>query len=216
MALELNTKKFKLVGGELSLDFVNTVSGWERPPVKPLKDAHRYTFLKEKLSDYKDLIAWSLKTKLITEESAENLLEIAGQKPDEAEKVLKRAIGLRHSIYHLFISAIENRISESADLKRLNDELAVSRRHQQLSGGGSGFSFEWTNHEEALDSVLWQISESAATVLITGDLTRVKQCGGHDCRWMFLDTSRNRSRQWCDMKDCGNLAKVRRFRRKSG
>ncbi|MGI8786895.1 MAG: CGNR zinc finger domain-containing protein [Pyrinomonadaceae bacterium] len=62
--------------------------------------------------------------------------------------------------------------------------------------------------------MLWRISESAAAVLTTGDLTRVRQCGG-DCCWMFLDTSRNRSRQWCDMKDCGNLAKVRRFRRKN-
>ncbi|MGA2590961.1 MAG: CGNR zinc finger domain-containing protein [Bryobacteraceae bacterium] len=34
------------------------------------------------------------------------------------------------------------------------------------------------------------------------------------CGWMFLDTTRNRSRQWCDMRDCGNRAKVRRFREK--
>jgi predicted RNA-binding Zn ribbon-like protein len=31
---------------------------------------------------------------------------------------------------------------------------------------------------------------------------------------MFLDTSRNRSRHWCDMKDCGNRAKVSRFRQR--
>jgi predicted RNA-binding Zn ribbon-like protein len=43
---------------------------------------------------------------------------------------------------------------------------------------------------------------------------RVRQCGGENCGWLFLDTSRNRSRQWCDMRDCGNLAKVRRFRQR--
>jgi predicted RNA-binding Zn ribbon-like protein len=43
-------------------------------------------------------------------------------------------------------------------------------------------------------------------------LERVRECANHDCGWLFLDLSRNRSRKWCDMSSCGNRAKVRRFR----
>lgn len=49
--------------------------------------------------------------------------------------------------------------------------------------------------------------------LFGGDgLDRLKLCGAADCGWLFLDHSKNRSRRWCTMADCGTLTKVRRFR----
>ena len=41
---------------------------------------------------------------------------------------------------------------------------------------------------------------------------RVKACRGNDCRWVFIDRSRNTSRRWCDMANCGNRAKMATFR----
>jgi len=41
---------------------------------------------------------------------------------------------------------------------------------------------------------------------------RLKACRGDDCRWVFLDGSRNTSRRWCDMANCGNRAKMATFR----
>jgi predicted RNA-binding Zn ribbon-like protein len=41
---------------------------------------------------------------------------------------------------------------------------------------------------------------------------RFKACRGDDCRWVFVDGSRNTSRRWCDMANCGNRAKVYAFR----
>jgi predicted RNA-binding Zn ribbon-like protein len=41
---------------------------------------------------------------------------------------------------------------------------------------------------------------------------RFKACRGDDCRWVFIDGSRNTSRRWCDMANCGNRAKVATFR----
>jgi len=64
----------------------------------------------------------------------------------------------------------------------------------------------------ALERVLWSVTLTAADLLTSGDLSQVRLCDGEDCGWLFLDTSRNHSRHWCDMKDCGNRAKVRRFR----
>ena len=53
---------------------------------------------------------------------------------------------------------------------------------------------------------------AVATALADGSFSRLKACRADDCRWAFIDTARNRSRQWCDMTICGNRAKARRYR----
>ncbi len=56
------------------------------------------------------------------------------------------------------------------------------------------------------------IAASFASVLVRGDRARVKICANPDCGWVLYDESRNRTRRWCDVKECGNLIKVRLFR----
>lgn len=56
------------------------------------------------------------------------------------------------------------------------------------------------------------LAAAAAKVAIEGRIDRVKICPADDCQWAFYDTSRNRSRQWCSMKVCGNRAKARAHR----
>ncbi|MGW5559426.1 CGNR zinc finger domain-containing protein [Micromonospora sp. NPDC003944] len=34
---------------------------------------------------------------------------------------------------------------------------------------------------------------------------------GEGCGWLFLDSTRNHSRRWCDPLDCGNRARVRAY-----
>jgi predicted RNA-binding Zn ribbon-like protein len=76
------------------------------------------------------------------------------------------------------------------------------------------FSFTWQDLP-ALDQMLWPIVRSTADLLTSGELERVRQCPGEECGWLFLDASRSGRRQWCDMAECGNLAKVRRFRERA-
>ena len=59
------------------------------------------------------------------------------------------------------------------------------------------------------------LAAAAAKVAIQERIGRVKICPADDCRWAFYDTSRNRSRQWCSMKVCGNRAKARAHRQRS-
>ncbi len=214
MALNLNTNKFKLVGGDASLDFANTVSSRISNPNRKNKRNYYDAFRLDKLENYADLIAWSLKAGVLDEKQAKRLLQIAASDEQAAEKVFKRALFLRESVYRLFKSVVEGWQPEAEDLENLNRELNVARRRQKLAAAENSFAYEWIDSEAALDSMLWQISESAAEMLLRGDLSRIHQCGSDVCNWLFLDTSRNRSRQWCDMKDCGNLAKVRRFRQR--
>ena len=54
-----------------------------------------------------------------------------------------------------------------------------------------------------------------AAAVVTGERRRIKRCPAHDCLWLFYDGSKNLSRRWCAMDDCGTRDKVRRFRARS-
>jgi predicted RNA-binding Zn ribbon-like protein len=62
-----------------------------------------------------------------------------------------------------------------------------------------------------LYSPSWPVVRSAAELLTSPKLGRVKVCGGEGCGWMFLDESRNASRKWCESRDCGNRERVRQY-----
>ena len=53
---------------------------------------------------------------------------------------------------------------------------------------------------------------AAVRLADAGDWARIKLCAAENCRWAFVDESRNRSRSWCSMETCGNRAKARSFR----
>jgi predicted RNA-binding Zn ribbon-like protein len=199
-----------LVGGRLFLDFVNTVGArHDLPP-------HGTAVCDDKLKVYLDIVAWGLHVKLLSRTEAEVLLRESGRLPREASAVLRRAVRLREAIHHLCKAVLSNANPEHIDLDVLNHELHVARNVERLVGDKAVFSFEWNAPVSALDRVLWFVTRSAAEWLTTGDLSRLRECQGEDCGWVFEDTSRNRSRQWCDMSDCGNRAKIRRFRMRQG
>jgi predicted RNA-binding Zn ribbon-like protein len=59
---------------------------------------------------------------------------------------------------------------------------------------------------------LWLLSLSAAELMTSDEMDLLRACGDPECRWLFLDTSKNHTRRWCDMKICGNRMKARRFK----
>jgi predicted RNA-binding Zn ribbon-like protein len=88
-----------------------------------------------------------------------------------------------------------------------NSKLAPQgQRLTWIDGGRAGL----------LDDALWAVARSAADLLISETtLAHLRECAAETCGWLFLDRSKNGSRRWCDMKVCGNRAKVRRFRRRA-
>jgi predicted RNA-binding Zn ribbon-like protein len=215
MTAELAAGKVKLVGGRLCLDFVNTVSP-RAVSNQPLERERGGDYLTghDKLTSYPALVAWSTHAGLLSDKEARRLLRSAGDQTKSAEVVLKRAVRLREAIYRIFRAKLTGRLAGEADLRALNEELSIAKDHERLVAKADGFAFEWDVPGVSLDRMLWPLARSASEVLTSDELDRVRQCGGENCGWLFLDTSRNRSRQWCDMRDCGNLAKVRRFRQR--
>jgi predicted RNA-binding Zn ribbon-like protein len=211
MAGDLQANTFKLLGGSPSLDFVNTVGGrGDGSETKGVRDA----VLRDKLSGYADFVEWGRYAGLLADKEARQLLRLADERPGAAVAVFRRALKLRETIYRLFKSVVDKRRPVAADIEQLNEEVLVARGHEKLAYAGGAFQWGWDERAAALDCVLWPLALAAAELLVSGELSRVRQCGGAECGWLFLDTSRNRSRQWCDMKDCGNLAKVRRVRQR--
>lgn len=197
---------WKYVGGRLCLDFVNTVGG--------RTGNRKYTILREKVEDYSALVEWSRLAGVLNLREAHRLGVQAAAHRREAGAMLARAIALREALYRIFKCSLEGRRPPPRDLETLAGEVRAAQARRRIVRSEAAFEWRWERSEDALDRVLWAVSLSAAEMLTSGDLARVRQCTGKDCGWLFLDTSRNRSRRWCDMQDCGNRDKVRRFRQR--
>jgi predicted RNA-binding Zn ribbon-like protein len=83
-------------------------------------------------------------------------------------------------------------------------------------GQPHGYRWVWKVPEGTLESLLGTIALSASELLLSQDRSRVGQCADEDgCGWLFLDTSKNHSRRWCDVRDCGNRARQRQFQKRA-
>ena len=60
-----------------------------------------------------------------------------------------------------------------------------------------------------------KVLAAAVRVALLGEWDRIKICLAEDCRWVFYDRSRNRSRTWCSMQVCGNREKARNWRERA-
>ncbi len=204
--------KIKLIGGRLCLDFANTVGGRVASSTAK-KGVEAYELRDDKLADYYDLLAWSMRVGLLADEAATRLARDAKLRGSEASEVWERAIALREVVYRISLAVMSETQPRAKDIELLNRELAVARGRMILARDEEGnFFWKWNETKDSLDQMLWRVADSAAEMLTASDLTRLRRCHGENCGWLFEDTSRNRSRQWCDMQDCGNIAKVRRFR----
>lgn len=73
-----------------------------------------------------------------------------------------------------------------------------------------GFQWDWRENKGELDRLLWPVIQSAGDLMISNEVNRTRECEDDTCEWLFIDRSKNHSRRWCDMSDCGNRAKARR------
>ena len=189
---------FNFVGNRLCIDFCNT-----------LHDRNT-SMQRDHFGAYSDLVWWSEAAGILLPEETQRLLEEAKRHPAEAKLVLQRAVVLREAIYRIFSAIAREDAPEAEDLQILNTVYAEAMSRACVVQKGSSFVWEWSGKEMALDRILWDIARSAAELLVSEELALLHECAAEDCGWLFLDTSKNHTRRWCDMKNCGNRAKVGR------
>jgi len=184
----------------LCLDFANTV------------DWHASNSPKESLNKYADLIEWSTDRGIISGDARAVLLRRSEEKPIEAQAVLEKAREVRENIYQILSDTAHGRAIKITDLKGFNKALASTLSHSRLGPYEGELRWDWDSRSDKLDSVIWPVVKSAVDLMTSEAIKRVGECADEKgCGWLFWDSSRNRSRRWCDMRDCGNRAKVRRF-----
>jgi predicted RNA-binding Zn ribbon-like protein len=191
----------EFVGGSLALDFANTVGGAHTAPTH------------EHLVEYVDLAEFGRSAGYLSASQTRRLIDEAGRQPARAAAVLRRAVSLREAIWRGFDVIAKGGRADASDLAAIHEEELAALRHARLHQSESGVDYEWSD-ELLLDRPLWAIARSASDLLRSKDVARVRECGSATCEWLFVDRSRNHSRRWCDMNDCGNRAKVRRFRQR--
>jgi predicted RNA-binding Zn ribbon-like protein len=144
-----------------------------------------------------------------------SLTERAARRTREAATVFTRALELREAVYRIFAALAVGRAAAQADLAVLNETLGRASSNARVTPGASAFQWTWDLEDTAIDLPLCLIALSAAGLLTSDDCRRVRQCADEDgCGWLFVDTSRNHSRRWCDINDCGNRAKQRRYQQR--
>lgn len=190
-----------LIGNTLCLDFANTLYGHSGNPI------HEYLF------SYDDLVVWGVHAGMLDPDTGERLLRAAERQPRQVRSVFHRALELREAIYRIFAALALEIPIQNSDLAALNTDRTAALAHTRILASSGRFISDWDD-PLALDRVLWPVAISAGELLTSPDHTRVRQCSGETCDWLFVDTSRNHMRRWCQMRVCGNRAKARRFTRR--
>ena len=169
---------------------------------------------KEHLHQYRDLLIWSRQVGSLPLRRFRSLARLARSHPRKADAVLERARELREATFRIFFSLAHRAAPDARDLTTINRELGRGLAHAQVERSGSGFQWSWQGESDSLETPLWPIVRSVADLLTSSDHERVLVCASDDCEWLFLDRTKNRARRWCEMKVCGNRAKVREHRKR--
>jgi predicted RNA-binding Zn ribbon-like protein len=171
------------------LAFSNTVGGRNTPvPSEHLKSAA-------------DVKSWLLKKEILLEDPA----------GAEDPKNFERAIRLRQAIYNIGSAIAKCEAPSEDDLSELNWNVQRAIVSARLETGEAKLNWNLDSQRMTVAGCLGLIALSAAGLFTGSRAQRIRECGNHTCGWLFLDFSKNHSRKWCDMSDCGNVAKARRY-----
>ncbi len=185
--------------GRVCLDFANTAD-------YPATDHPE-----EELHTYADLVGWAQSLRLLSEDQANRLIALAEQHLEETASIFELAISFRRVLYRIFAGFSNEQMPHQADVMALNGMLSRALIFLRFRMTDSGFTWEWSDGETELDCMLWPVALSAVDLLTDDEqLERIGQCaddGG--CGWLFIDTSKNRTRRYCGYS-CANRAKAQR------
>ncbi len=129
-----------------------------------------------------------------------------------ANRALEQVRDLREALADLIYSGLDGPYASSASMRTLEKFLREARAQTRLVRNGSRLQWDWAGAETKPEFPLWLLTRAASRLMLSENVEKVRACADPECRWLFLDTSKNHTRRWCDMKICGNRMKARRFK----
>ena len=173
--------RFDFCGGHLALDFTNTVGS-------------RGSEAEEHLETYGDVLAWVEARHVVSHAEAARLKRRASADPDAARRAWHRAIDLREALYAVLARAAGGGTVDAASLARLNRYVGDTFGAAQLTASGGRLTLG-TPCDDGLDAMLVPIVRAAVDLLTSDAMARVGRCADDTCAWLFLDTTRSRTRR---------------------
>jgi predicted RNA-binding Zn ribbon-like protein len=194
---------FDLSSGALCLDFANTISNRG-------SDAAI-----DRLRSYGDFLSWCEQSAAVAPAQVRDLSKLAAVHQSAARDALTQILEVREALYRLLAAVSSAKRPRPADLAAVNAQLPPAFSRSRIAAAGDHYALKVEASGDDLLSPLAPIVKSAVDLLTSPHVDRVRTCAADTCEWLFLDTTKNRTRRWCDMKVCGNREKVRRFRNRA-
>ena len=188
---------FKLNAENAALDFVNT-----------LDDRFASRGPRELLTGYADLLQFCEQAGILKHSEIARLGSLS---KTSQETSFRFTIELRELLARIFYRVIDGRSPTAEDRIALEGWAALCRKHRELRWEDDHLAWGWKGLAANPDAPALLLADLALNLLTEDPPARLHACASDTCRWLFLDTSKNRTRRWCDMKICGNRAKARRY-----
>jgi predicted RNA-binding Zn ribbon-like protein len=194
--------RFLYVGGDPALDLVNTVDWTSRGPEE------------DRLETYEQLTRWAEGAGVIDAAAGRRLRRLAEDRPRAAASALAYTRRARGTLRELF-GAIARGEPAAPALPRFNRLLGEALAALEVAPGEApetGYRWRWRGEASDPRALAWRVLWSAASLLRSDEIGKMRVCDGDDCGWMYVDRSRNGLRRWCQMRTCGTREKTRRRR----
>ena len=195
---------FDLAGGHPALDLVNS-----------LDNRYRADGPNEMLASYTDLLRFTVESGLLQPRQVHALDKVAGS--EAATEALHAVRELREATAAVCYALVEEKTPPPDDIRTLERCFLAADQHRELCWQPpthdctANITWQWRRADSNPSLPTWTLSQAVAELLLSDRMGLIKTCDVETCRWLFLDTSKNHTRRWCNMKVCGNRMKARRF-----
>lgn len=204
-----SVEELPLVGGDPALDLVNTIE-----PRASLPGCQQH----DHLADPSALLTWATRAGLVTQAEAAAVAAAWAHDTAAPQRALHAVREVREALYAVLLATTgvlpPDAPSAQTGLERLHLRwVAAMGRSVLVAAADEPTLARLTVGTAPALLVTDRAAHAAVELLRTVELARLRACpadaGG--CGWMFLDRSRNRSRRWCQMADCGTQVKAQRL-----
>jgi predicted RNA-binding Zn ribbon-like protein len=158
-------------------------------------------------------VRWALHDGIVDDDEARRVLRHAAARPRAARAAHRRALRFQGALYDVLAAVAEGHSAAPEALEVVNTEVARATAKTRLVPAERGFRREWLDRHEDLAWILAPVARSAADLLVSEELERLKRCPGSPgkpCGFVFVDETKNRSRRWCSSATCGNRTRLHR------